>query len=64
MVWFSDSYYFDKIVLKVVYIIDCYLFKEFNGDYFFVNMVVYFVCCLYVIVELDVDCVVFGGDLI
>ena len=63
MAWFSNAYHFDKTALKVAHITDCHLSKDTTGEYFNVNTAAYFGRCLQAIAELDVDCVVFGGDL-
>ncbi len=62
MAWFSDAYHFDKTTLKIAHITDCHLSKDRKGEYFNVNTAEYFSRCLAAMANLQLDCVIFGGD--
>lgn len=63
MAWFDDVYEFNKSSLRLAHITDCHLFAEQSECYFGVNTATNFSRCLVDIAKIDVDAIIFGGDL-
>jgi Icc protein len=63
MAWFENKYQFDKAVIKIAHITDCHLFSDGTGTYFSVNTADNFQKTLDYLATLELDAIIFGGDL-
>ncbi|KAF7771966.1 Icc protein [Pseudoalteromonas citrea] len=63
MAWFEQKYYFDKARIKLAHITDCHLFSNKSGEYFSVNTAENLQKTLGFLATIDIDAVIFGGDL-
>ncbi|RJE76721.1 3',5'-cyclic-nucleotide phosphodiesterase [Pseudoalteromonas sp. MSK9-3] len=63
MAWFENKYRFDKSAIKIAHITDCHLFEDDTGKYFSVNTAENFQRTLNYLATLELDAIIFGGDL-
>ncbi|KZN59037.1 metallophosphoesterase [Pseudoalteromonas luteoviolacea] len=63
MGWFEEKYEFNQAQLRIAHITDTHLFADEGGEYFGVNTAQHFGAVLNALAQLNLDAVIFGGDL-